>query len=256
MKLKKRDKEGVFKSLFAAYFVLLLHVFLLAGVGLTVVLFRGVYNYLPWIMGGIAVMIIALFWIFYLRVKRSTTDIKDVLNHPAFRDRQVEIKLIGGLASFKIDAPGQGTSPLLLGDGEEKEGRPLALLEDGHRNIERRLSELAALYDRDLIDDEEYDTAKKRILFEARNEFDAPPGSTEPHPDTDKSETRERDTHPPLSTDDEEEIITVDRHDQSSTSSEPENNVFISTVNEHGCRSASPEHGNSVSISTEKEESQ
>ena len=172
MKIKKRDKEGIFKSLFAAYFVLLLHVFLLAGVGLTVVLFKGVYHYLPWIMGSIAAMIIALFWIFYLRVKRSTTDIKDVLNHPAFRDRQVEVKLIGGLASFKIDAPGpRGGSPLMLAqeDGESMSSMPL--LEDGHRNIERRLSELASLYSRDLIDDEEFDMAKKRILLDTQDEI-------------------------------------------------------------------------------------
>ena len=171
MKIKKRDKEGIFKSLFAAYFVLLLHVFLLAGVGLTVVLFKGVYHYLPWIMGGIAAMIIALFWIFYLRVKRSTTDIKDVLNHPAFRDRQVEVKLIGGLASFKIDAPGRGGSPLMLTEGEGEPMSSMPLLEDGHRNIERRLSELASLYSRDLIDDDEFEMAKKRILFDSQDEI-------------------------------------------------------------------------------------
>ncbi|MBF0201864.1 MAG: SHOCT domain-containing protein [Desulfamplus sp.] len=163
MKFKKQDREGIFKSLFAAYFVLLLHLALLAGVGLTVLLFKGVYHYLPWIMGGIALLIVALFWIFYLRLKRSSSDIKEVLNHPAFRDRRVEIKLLGGMASFKIDAPGHAP---LLPDGHG-EANAMPLLEDGERNVERRLSELAALYSRDLISDEEYDMAKKRILFES-----------------------------------------------------------------------------------------
>ncbi|SLM27681.1 conserved hypothetical protein [Desulfamplus magnetovallimortis] len=167
MKFKKQDKDGVFKSLFAAYFVLLLHVFLLSGTGITVVLFKGVYHYLPWILGGIALLVIALFWIFYLRIKRSSTDIKDVLNHPAFQNRNVEIKLLGGVASFKIDAPVAGDSRFLLNNNGESGAAMLPMIEEGSRNIERRLSELADLYNRNLIDDEEYDMAKKRILFES-----------------------------------------------------------------------------------------
>ncbi|MBF0233574.1 MAG: SHOCT domain-containing protein [Desulfamplus sp.] len=200
MKFKPTDKEGIFKSLFAAYFVLLLHIALVAGAGVTVVLFKGVYQYLPWIMGGIAAAVIALFWIFYLRIKRSSTDIKDVLSHPAFQNRNVEIKLLGGLASFKLSAPGgtmlqggnmlQGEGGNLLdhdttisqngasghdgylnqGDGYHNHGGyHTPRLESGDTNIERRLSELAGLYKKNLIDDEEYHMAKKRILFETKS---------------------------------------------------------------------------------------
>ncbi|MBF0257484.1 MAG: SHOCT domain-containing protein [Desulfamplus sp.] len=201
MKFKPTDKEGIFKSLFAAYFVLLLHIALVAGAGVTVVLFKGVYQYLPWIMGGIAAAVIALFWIFYLRIKRSSTDIKDVLSHPAFQNRNVEIKLLGGLASFKLSAPGgnmlQAGNLLPAGEGgnlldhDTTSGRNQASghgeyhehgdgyhnhggyhtprLESGDTNIERRLSELAGLYKKNLIDDEEYHMAKKRILFETKS---------------------------------------------------------------------------------------
>jgi hypothetical protein len=48
------EKEGLFRSLFTAHIIVLLHILILAGIGLTVVLFRGVYLYLPWIMGGLA----------------------------------------------------------------------------------------------------------------------------------------------------------------------------------------------------------
>ena len=193
MKFKPTDKEGIFKSLFAAYFVLLLHVFLVAGVGVAVVLFKGVYQYLPWILSGIAALVIALFWIFYLRIKRSSTDIKDVLSHPAFQNRNVEIKLLGGMATFKLTAPGgdnllsvepEQTVHLLSGQGanllaqhtdvsdmqyisQEERYHHTSSLEAGDTRIERRLSELAGLYNRKLINDEEYDMAKKRILFES-----------------------------------------------------------------------------------------
>ncbi|MEA1969102.1 MAG: SHOCT domain-containing protein [Thermodesulfobacteriota bacterium] len=162
MKFKKPDKEGIFKSLFAAYFVILLHVFLLAGVGITVVLFRGVYNYLPWIMGGLAVLILALFWIFYLRMKKSSNDIKELLSFPEFRDRNVEIKLLGGFASFKMEGSRENLPPAhnLLSDSNQ-----ILSLEESTNTGSNSLIELADLYDRGLLTDEEFEIAKKRILY-------------------------------------------------------------------------------------------
>jgi hypothetical protein len=166
MKFKNKDKEGIFKSLFAAYFVLLLHVFLLAGTGITVVLFRGVYHYLPWIMAGLAVLILALFWIFYLRMKKSSREIKDVLSFPEFRGRAVEIKLLGGMATFSIGESKGADTPLLGHGGFQGDGGQLRLAapEEG---IEQRLAELARLYGDKLITREEFDMAKRRILFDS-----------------------------------------------------------------------------------------
>ena len=163
MKFKKRDKEGVFKSLFAAYFVILLHVFLLAGTGVTVVLFRGVYNYLPWIMGGLSIMILGLFWIFYTKMKKSSSDIKDILSFPEFRDRNIEISLLGGLASFKIEG-GNKELPL-IGQNFVPETSDIFRLEGPKATTDKRISDLADLYDRDLITKEEFDLAKKDILY-------------------------------------------------------------------------------------------
>ncbi len=163
MKFKKKDKEGVFKSLFAAYFVILLHVFLLAGTGLTVVLFRGVYHYLPWIMGGLTIMVLGLFWIFYTKMKKSSNDIKDILSFPEFRDRNIEISLLGGLASFKIE--GRNRELPLIGHGFTPEASNMFRLEEPQDSAAKRISDLADLYDRDLITKEEFDLAKKDILY-------------------------------------------------------------------------------------------
>lgn len=166
MKFKNKDKEGIFKSLFAAYFVLLLHVFLLAGTGITVVLFRGVYHYLPWIMAGLAVLILALFWIFYLRMKKSSREIKDVLSFPEFRDRAVEIKLLGGMATFSIGEPKGINTPLLGQDGFQGDGSGQLKLAAPEEGIEQRLADLARLYEDELITKEEFDMAKRRILLD------------------------------------------------------------------------------------------
>ena len=165
MKVKKKDKEGIFKSLFAAYFVILLHVFLLAGTGISVVLFRGVYHYLPWIMGGLAVLIIVVFWIFYRKMKQSSRDVKDILSFPEFRGRTVEIKLLGGMATFTVKGGASEAMPLIGQDGFQGNDGPfrLAAPEEG---IEQRLAELAKLYEEELITRDEFDMAKRRILFD------------------------------------------------------------------------------------------
>lgn len=169
MKFKKKDKEGVFKSLFAAYFVLLLHVFLLAGTGITIIIFKGIYNYLPWIMGGIAVFILAVFWLFYFRIKNSTKDIKEVLSFPEFQDRNVEIKLLGGVATFKIDGKNGGSenreTPLLT--HHDLINTPLPLLEEKTNTIDQRIANLAELYKSGLISDEEFGIAKNKIFYDS-----------------------------------------------------------------------------------------
>jgi len=164
MKFKKKDKEGVFKSLFAAYFVILLHVFLLAGTGLTVVLFRGVYNYLPWIMGGLSLMVLALFWIFYTKMKKNSSDIKDILSFPEFRDRNIEISLLGGLASFKIE--GRKNELPLLGESFPPDSPDIPRLEGDSGSTDKRISDLTALYNKNLITRDEFNMAIKNVLYD------------------------------------------------------------------------------------------
>ncbi len=166
MKFKKKDKDGVFKSLFVAYFVLLLHVFLLAGTGVTIVLFKGVYNYLPWILGGLAAFMLLIFLIIYFRIKKSTKDIKDVLSIPEFQDRNVEIKLLGGIASFKIDGKNRNDNGAKLLTANGGMNGHLPLLEEKHHTIDQRISNLAELYKSGLITDEEFGIAKSKIFDE------------------------------------------------------------------------------------------
>jgi hypothetical protein len=161
MNIRKADKEGLFKSIFTAYFILLLHVFLLAGVGLSVVLFKGVYHYLPYIMAGLAILVLSVAWIVYRRMRENAVDLKEVLATPQFQDRTVEVKLLGGLASFKIKAKENHT--LLLGNTSPPYGNP-QLIENSVDQAERKMLELATLYERDLITKEEFETARQNII--------------------------------------------------------------------------------------------
>lgn len=161
MNFKKKDKDGLFRSIFTAYFILLLHVFLLAGTGVTIVLFKGVYHYLPWIMAGLGLMVLLIAWIFYRRMKHSTSDIKSVLAMPEFQDRTVEVKLLGGLASFKIDAAPEHRTAV---EHHPKKESEKFLIGHGMNKSEHRILELTALFEKDLITKEEFEKAKLNIL--------------------------------------------------------------------------------------------
>ncbi len=162
MKLKKiKEKDGLFRSIFIAYFILLLHVFLLAAIGVTVVLFKGVYNYLPWIMAGLGIMVLTIAWIFYRRMKNSSSDIKSVLAMPEFKDRTVEVKLMGGLASFKFNAA-QTNNPQIE-HHSQSETQNLLIGDDIH-HIEEKIIKLTTLFKKDIISKEEFDKAKQDIL--------------------------------------------------------------------------------------------
>ncbi|MEH0020537.1 MAG: SHOCT domain-containing protein [Desulfobacter sp.] len=165
MNIRKKDKEGLFKSIFTAYFILLLHVFLLAGVGLTVVLFKGVYHYLPWIMAGIGILVLAIAWIIYRRMRESSSSLREVLGTPEFQDRAVEVKLLGGLASFKIKAKEpQALLPEHPDSQIYTDSRDTRLIESSVERAERKMLEINTLYEKNLITREEFETARQTII--------------------------------------------------------------------------------------------
>jgi len=161
MSIRKKDKDGVFKNIFIAYFILLLHVFLLAGIGVTVVLFKGIYHYLPWIMGGIAILVLAIAWIVYHRMRETSSSLSEVLGMPEFQDRAVEIRLLGGLASFEIKAKEHPLLPNATSLCPYSDDR---LIESAGDRAERKMLELNGLYEKDLISKKEFEKARQRII--------------------------------------------------------------------------------------------
>ena len=163
MKFGKKDKEGLFKGIFAMYFILILHVFLLAGIGLTVVLLKGMYTYLPWILGGAAVLVILFAFALYRKLRGGTRDMKSVLASEEFAGRDIEVKLLGGLATFNISG-GTDDPSRLLPSGPGKESGADKALESAESRAERKITELTSLYEKNLITREEFEDARQRVL--------------------------------------------------------------------------------------------
>lgn len=151
-----KENNGVIKSVFIAYFILLLHILLLAGLGVLILFFRGIVNYMLWVfLAGTAIIIFSAYR-FYRRMKKEGKTLKEMMNSPLFKGREVEISLLGGLASLKVGKPRH----LLLENyhGEIKQ------LEDPYSVRFKELNELVRLFENNLITLEEYNQAKKQIF--------------------------------------------------------------------------------------------
>ncbi len=155
---EKKSGNGLFKGVMLSYFILVLHVLLLAGIGLMVIFFRGIINYMLWILIGGCVIIIAAAYYIYRRMKEEGKTLKETLSSPIFSGRPVEVSVLGGLASFKMGRP--SNMPAL----SNNQPKQFLQLEDSSSMRIRELTELANLLENNLITRDEYNKAKQQIF--------------------------------------------------------------------------------------------
>ena len=163
-KKKKKNEDGIFKGVMIACFILIFHVLLIAGVGLLVIFFRGIINYMLWIFLGGSALIIASVYLFYRRIKKEGMTLRETLNSPLFHGRTVEVSLLGGLASVKIGG-GSGGVPALGNNSSAQYPR----LEDPASVRLKELTNLAGLLEKNLITLDEYNEFKQQILKSSNN---------------------------------------------------------------------------------------
>ena len=158
---KKNEGDGLVKSVLLAYFILALHVLLIAGMAILVLFFRGVVNYMLWIvLGGIAVVGLSAFF-FIKRMRAEGKSLREMLRNPVFRGRSVEVSLLGGMATVKLGQP----SPLPAIEHDASVDIPRLENPDAPRNPEvSDLAELARLLEKDLITVDEFNRAKRQLL--------------------------------------------------------------------------------------------
>lgn len=156
--MKKKESQH-FKSVLMAYFILVLHVVLVAGLLLMVIFFRGLINYMIWIFLGGLIAIIASGYHFYKRMKMEGKTLQEILNTYRYSGRSVEVSFLGGLASLKIGGEHQNP-PALNG---HTSGR-LKQLEDPESIRHKEFSELVRLLENNLITLEEYKKFKEQIF--------------------------------------------------------------------------------------------
>ena len=153
----KASSEGVFKSIFFAYFILLLHLLLIAGIFFMVVFFKGVVIYMPWIFLAATAAIIYSGFRVYKNMKLQGKTVREMLKDPLFSGRSVEVSILGGLARLHLG----GAKEINVIKGPEISQ---ARLEDSRSACIRELTELAMMFENQLLTEDEYNKAKNKIL--------------------------------------------------------------------------------------------
>lgn len=156
--VEETKKDSVFKGVMLAYLVLILHIVLIAAMGMMVIFFRGVVIYMPWILLGGLAAILGSGYYFYRLLKTQGKSLRDALNSPLLRGKSFEVSLLGGLASFKVGK--YDTDPPIAISAA---GAP-PQLEDQKASRLRELSELARLLEHDLISPDEYNKVKRKLF--------------------------------------------------------------------------------------------
>ena len=158
---KKKQGDGLVKSVLLAYFILVLHVVLIAGMAVLVLLFRGMVNYMLWILlGGIALAGLSAF-LFVRRMKAEGKSLREMLKNPIFKNRSVEVSLLGGMATVKL---GQSSGPPALEHDATIDLPRLVDPETAQNREVVELAELARLLEKDLITVDEFNRAKRQLL--------------------------------------------------------------------------------------------
>jgi hypothetical protein len=117
-------------------------------------------QHMLWILlGGMAVVALSSY-LFYRRLRKEGKTLGEVLRSPVFAGRSVEVSLLGGMATLKLDTPPNASGMEAIEDGHQ---RPLQL-EDPLSVTIREIDTLARLLEKDLITHDEFDRAKRRLL--------------------------------------------------------------------------------------------
>jgi LPXTG-motif cell wall-anchored protein len=148
--MQQRPESSIYKSLLIAFSILIMHVFMLLGVSVLVLFVYGMINNIGWVLLGVSLLLAGGgLWI-YRRTKRDGIAIKDAIGDSLMKGRSVEVSFLGGMATFKIsdnrDADSPSTRKITMDVPAES------------------LTELARLYEKRLISQEEFVEAKKKIF--------------------------------------------------------------------------------------------
>jgi hypothetical protein len=161
---KNKDKQWgeITKSFFFSYLVLtlilVLNIALFFVVGIIVIFFKGVLDYITWILILGGVLISTICYLFWKRMKEGGQTFKEMMDDPLLRGRDVEVNLLGGFFSVKIGRP---TRPLSIEDLPSSQPKQLEVPQSSRVS---ELAHLASLLEKNLITREEFFRAKEELM--------------------------------------------------------------------------------------------
>ncbi len=155
----KNQGENLFKAVIMTHIILFLHLLIIAGLVLMVIFLREVTQYALWVFLGATGLFMLSGLFIYRRIKsKGKKMFHDIENSSLFQGRSFEVSFLRGLASLKFGQPDD------LKAIENPSSEVKFQLEDPETVRIRELTELARMYEKNLITSEEYNRAKNQIL--------------------------------------------------------------------------------------------
>lgn len=154
--MHQQSEHTIYKNILAAFLILSVHVMLVGGIGVVILFFYGIVNHLIWVLLGISCISGGGIWL-YKRLKSDVQAIRDIAGE-SLKGKTIEASFLGGVANFKIsDSRTTGNIRRVAS------GQPRQLTAPARDSI-ASLADLARLYEKNLISQDEYIRAKKKIL--------------------------------------------------------------------------------------------
>lgn len=158
----QKETGDLFRGILLAHLILFLHLLFIVGLGVVIIFFRGVSQYMLWIFLGITAALLASGFFCYRFIRtRGKQTLKDIAESAVFKNRSFEVRLLGGVASLKIGQPGRS---MAIENAAAESHDPRHQLEDPDTIQIRELDRLANMLEKDIITRDEFVIAKKKLL--------------------------------------------------------------------------------------------
>ena len=155
----KNQGQNLFKAVILTHIILFLHLLIIGGLVLMVIFFRGVTQNMLWFfLGATGLFILSGIFVYWRIKSKGKKILHDIENVSIFQGRSFEVSFLRGLASLKFGQPDD------LKAIENSSPEAKYQLEDPETVRIRELTELARMYEKNLITSEEYNRAKNQIL--------------------------------------------------------------------------------------------
>jgi len=165
--MPQSKKNPLLSGVMAGYLVLLIHLILVIFLATAVVFIQGLSQYIEYILGGGVLLILGSGAFFYRLLKQNGKQILNTLQNPSFQGQNIEVSLLGGLASISIKGAEKSDHFMLGNPAQELRAIPELPPTASPHNDLLRLSEL---YDRGLISKEEFIHLKDDLLNSDKNQ--------------------------------------------------------------------------------------
>lgn len=154
-----QQKRTILSGVMFGYLILLLHVLLMIGLGILVIVIKGIYDF-RWVILVLGMLLIGASGYYCYRYFRDhKRRLQDLMNDPALQDRTLEISLLGGMAAVRLGHRDERVR-LVEPDADST----VKQLEAPRAGAAAELAELNRMLEDGLITRDEFLELKKEIL--------------------------------------------------------------------------------------------